>query len=62
MKVKIKCEIPGCRSQFVRKDFYRNHVLNSHADINSDKFKELLERISVMQMPEMDIGNTNLLQ
>lgn len=55
MKVKIACELAGCKSQFARKETYRNHVLSHHKDIGEENIKIVLEGIRNMQLPHPEL-------
>lgn len=56
MKVKLKCEIDSCNSQFARKETYKNHVLSHHKDIGPERTQDLLNRIKTSQLPKIDLS------
>lgn len=55
MKLRINCEIQGCRSNFTRKEIYRKHVLSHHQNIGKEAIDELLLKIRHMQLPKLDL-------
>ncbi len=52
-KLKLKCEIPGCNSEFSRKDTIRKHLLSHHKNVDENQLKILLGKIKSIKV-ELD--------
>lgn len=52
MKIKIDCEIIGCKSSFPRKDSLRFHILNQHKDLDPSFVQTILENIRELKLPK----------
>lgn len=64
MKLKFKCELPGCSSSFARKESYKNHVKESHKDLDATFVAELLDKIHNMkqELPDHTTYKLNFLK
>lgn len=54
MNFRMKCDLPGCTSDFARKKNLRSHVLSVHKYIGEDNIQAALERIRNLPMPAIE--------
>lgn len=47
---KLVCDIPGCSSDFSRKDTYRRHIISSHKELSYDSREAVLLKIKDLKM------------
>lgn len=46
MGLVFPCEVPGCQTNFRRRDNYRVHLMKSHKDLSSQYIDELMKKCS----------------
>jgi uncharacterized Zn-finger protein len=44
--ISFKCEAPGCKSEFKRKESLKRHVINTHQDIGEENLQQLIKKIT----------------